>query len=172
MPIINTSDENWTQFWDSEQHLFEVMLSEAETRLDFFVGVRHRLQRCRSILRNMVEIREENQLSFVTYAIRISLCLSHFPERLQQHYYLLNRPILISIKRWVSGQLYTLIQLFQHKWDLFEPHQAPKGWTCSLCLQNHESHLCVKTNCNHYYHYNCYNKLTSAICPLCRSHIQ
>jgi hypothetical protein len=77
-------------------------------------------------------------------------------------------PFLVYVKQFVSGSLYTFINHIQFKHDTVVPQQAPKGWKCSLCLSSGDSHLTLRTECGHIFHYRCCIHLTNPACPLCR----
>lgn len=54
---------------------------------------------------------------------------------------------------------------------IWDPQQAPKGWSCSICYSRGESHLCKKTSCGHYFHFHCMKKWErrEKNCPICKT---
>ena len=105
----------------------------------------------------------------VVYATKIGLCvLWTSSKRSQKLYYGIFSPIFDSIQKKVSGRLYALIQEVEFLCKDYEPCQAPKGWVCSICMCSKNNHLTIKTACSHFFHYGCFIKLLSPMCPMCR----
>lgn len=106
-------------------------------------------------------------------ATKICICLAAFKSKtMQTASYIVVKNLLDPVKKIVGGRLYRLISELEEKCDVISPVQAPKGWRCSLCMSSSLSHLTVKTSCNHSFHFGCYQRLNSPICPNCRSHIK
>lgn len=40
---------------------------------------------------------------------------------------------------------------------------------CPICMEKLEK--CVKTQCSHYFHYDCIEKINDNLCPLCRQYL-
>ena len=90
-------------------------------------------------------------------------------RRHRREEYIKCRASLTFVSLHVSGKLYTRIRDLEYQHCDVEPVQAPRGWTCAICMTSKDSHLCEKTLCGHYFHIGCAQNLTSPACPLCRS---
>jgi hypothetical protein len=90
-------------------------------------------------------------------------------RRQRRQEYIKCRASLTFVSLHVSGKLYTRIRELEYQHCDVEPAQAPRGWTCAICMTSKDSHLCEKTLCGHYFHIGCAQNLTSPACPLCRS---
>ena len=108
---------------------------------------------------------------FVSVAIRILVLLAQKSYEEASRDFRICEAFLDRVKSFSTGQLCVKIRQFKYMFGLVEPQQAPRGWTCSVCMSRSDSHLCYKTKCGHFLHYGCYNSIESESCPLCRQNM-
>jgi hypothetical protein len=105
-------------------------------------------------------------------AAKMAVCILSYASKYNQiKAYLSVKFVLDKVKTFVSGRLYKMICDIESKCDVFDPIQASKGWKCPICMSSSHSHLAARTSCGHEFHYGCYQKFSSPICPMCRTRI-
>lgn len=111
---------------------------------------------------------EEEKILRICIAIRILVHLGSVSSVERKRHYEKFSDFFRVAMRSVNGSLYTLFRKVENQLGVIEPVQAPRGWSCSICLASGNSHLCLKTECGHYFHIGCAGNFTSPTCPLCR----
>ena len=161
--LFDTDDESWDEYLDAVAPIVE-MFSIWE-HVDFFWSAYHDESMSEEDTKMLC-------LTLVIYVVRTYIhekSIPFFMRQLVRAYV----PIFTLVKNWCIGSMYKIICIAEMKCRqyLVEPHQAPVGWCCSICLQKTMSHTVMKTHCNHYFHYGCASKLSSPTCPECRQHM-
>lgn len=104
----------------------------------------------------------------IRISYRLMCILINTPESRRKIEYMKCFRFFENVSRFVKGPLHRIINLVEFQNGVLEPVQAPRGWTCSICLSSRDSHLCKKTKCGHHFHVKCCILLSSPACPLCR----
>jgi hypothetical protein len=86
-------------------------------------------------------------------------------------YQTLLNEVFVPVRDATHGWLHIKLKKMDFDINPCNPAQAPRGWSCAVCLKSSDSHLTVKTLCNHYFHIGCHLEIPNPCCPLCRSHM-
>jgi hypothetical protein len=155
--------------------VMSILFTREELRREkFFETVEEYMDFVARIDQETAELNDEHQSAnevFVSVAIRILVLLAQksYEEAFRDFH--ICEAFLDRIKSFSTGRLCVEIRKTKYMYGVVEPQQAPRGWTCSVCMSRSESHLCYKTKCGHFLHYGCYNAIESESCPLCRQNM-
>jgi hypothetical protein len=149
------------------QVLASIFDRETLRREKFFETVDEYMEFVDRIDSEILEADEDAKFMFASLAVRIIILVLQ-SHNLEEENYGKSALFFKRVKTFVSGSLLDTIKSLERKYDVIVPYQAPRGWSCSICMSRSESHLCYKTKCEHYFHYGCYYALHSESCPLCR----
>ena len=104
-------------------------------------------------------------------AVRIIIHLCQFSYQIRRRDYMLFDNFFKKAMTCVNGYPRVFLKKIEAVNGILEPVQAPKGWSCPICLGATDSHLCDKTPCGHYFHLACMVKYEAPTCPMCRQDI-
>lgn len=114
---------------------------------------------------------EHDDAVCLALAIRIVIHVTQFEYPVRRRDYQLFSNFFKKAMTCVNGYPRVFLKKIEASTGLVEPAQAPKGWSCPICLGATDSHLCHKTPCNHYFHLACMANYDAPTCPMCRGDI-
>lgn len=170
--MIDTSDpffiasvfDSFTHINELKMHFDSAMLKKQKffDTVDEYMDYVHELEQSE-------EDSDGLRILYASIAIRIMRILSTSSTREKKEAFLKCRDLMVKVRSFTTGHLPAYIRKFMFYYGCPESHQAPRGWSCAICVSSTDSHLCEKTACGHYFHHKCLLRLDSSDnCPLCR----